>query len=349
MNSKLNILFTLSVVIMLIAFGCDSVNSPNSSENLLTAEVEAASESQTEQCTAKATLNLDEGPDEGEENNAMFVTAVSLDGSTVSNGGNFNLFSSGDVPATAANTGNGEVRIERSLNGFSLYFRGAPEGIYQFRGTIQLNDVNLSNYSTSTISGAPLEDGSGGGFADVVEINESTSEIYFDLRVGVGDDSFVIEGLEKECDAPAVPTGLGWTDSNGDAVLDGGTTNLENGIASWDENTEEDFSHYIYKYWNDIESSSYNDEASAWTVNNGDSNSRSGSFNQGEGTHYFCIVAVDDDGNKSDCSKPFTVIYNNSPETKEDCWDEGYLDYNFDNQGLCIQYVNTGIDSRDDE
>jgi hypothetical protein len=34
------------------------------------------------------------------------------------------------------------------------------------------------------------------------------------------------------------------------------------------------------------------------------------------------------------------------PETKDDCKNGGWVDYGFKNQGLCIQFVNTGIESR---
>jgi uncharacterized protein len=34
------------------------------------------------------------------------------------------------------------------------------------------------------------------------------------------------------------------------------------------------------------------------------------------------------------------------PVTKDDCKDEGWMQHGFRNQGLCIQYVNTGKDSR---
>jgi len=114
---------------------------------------------------------------------------------------------------------------------------------------------------------------------------------------------------------PAVPTNLGWNDSNSNPVSNGGTTELVSGTALWDANTEPDFNHYIYKYWNNISTSAYNSTSSAWTVNNGATNSRSGSFTEGEGTHYFCIVAVDNAGHESECSDEFTIIYDtNSPD-----------------------------------
>jgi hypothetical protein len=42
----------------------------------------------------------------------------------------------------------------------------------------------------------------------------------------------------------------------------------------------------------------------------------------------------------------FTLKVTTDPETAEDCKKGGYLDYGFDTQGLCIQFVNTGFDSR---
>lgn len=114
---------------------------------------------------------------------------------------------------------------------------------------------------------------------------------------------------------PAVPTGLGWSDSNTDSVVNGGTTDLVAGTASWSANTEADFSHYVYRYWNAIPNNAYNSTTTAYVVNNGSSTSRSGSFNQGEGTHYFCVIAVDIAGNESECSDIFTVVYQTTPNT----------------------------------
>lgn len=43
-----------------------------------------------------------------------------------------------------------------------------------------------------------------------------------------------------------------------------------------------------------------------------------------------------------------TTVYDfeASPVLKDDCKKGGYTDYGFRNQGLCIQFVNTGKDSR---
>jgi hypothetical protein len=148
------------------------------------------------QCTPEATLNLEKDAD-----NATPVTEVSLNDRTVSDSENFDLFASGDTTASATSTNSGEVRVERTSTGFKLYFSGGAETVYQFKGSIQLDDVDFAGVSTSTINGAPLEDGSS-GFPDVADVDEQNSEVDFHLRVSSGDDSFVLEGLEKQCEDP---------------------------------------------------------------------------------------------------------------------------------------------------
>jgi len=127
---------------------------------------------------------------------------------------------------------------------------------------------------------------------------------------------YYVSGELPVDEAPAVPTDLGWNDSNNDPVADGGTTELVSGTALWDANTETDFSHYIYRIWNDIDGSPYNGESSAWstTISGTNNNSRAGAFGQGEGAYHFCIIAVDNGGNESECSDEFTVIYDTDSE-----------------------------------
>lgn len=123
--------------------------------------------------------------------------------------------------------------------------------------------------------------------------------------------NFTINNSVVDTTAPAVPTGLAWTGSDSVGVPDNGTTNLYAGTASWNANSEPDFDHYVYTYWNDIASSSYNSYGAAWTnsLSGTSSNSVAGVFNQGEGTHHFCVKAVDTSGNTSACSATFTITY----------------------------------------
>lgn len=107
---------------------------------------------------------------------------------------------------------------------------------------------------------------------------------------------------------PTIPTNLAWTNSDGTSVANGGSTHLYSGTASW-QAASGSVDHYIYKYWNDISGSAYNGEANAWTTTT-TGTSLSGVFNQGEGTHYFSIEAVDAAGHGLGFSGPFQITYN---------------------------------------
>lgn len=111
--------------------------------------------------------------------------------------------------------------------------------------------------------------------------------------------------------APAAPTGLGWKNTNNVTVADSGATNSYSGTASWQSSSDTD--HYIYKYWNDIIGNPYKvgNEYFATTT----ATSLPGDFNQGEGVHHFCVVAVDAAGNESACSATFTITYDKTKPT----------------------------------
>lgn len=109
---------------------------------------------------------------------------------------------------------------------------------------------------------------------------------------------------------PAVPTNLSWKDASNHTVANNGYTNTYSGTAGWQDSSN-DVDHYIYKYWNDIPSSPYQSEATAYTAAVSGT-SLSGVFNQGEGVHHFCVEAVDAAGNTSVCSAAFTVTYDST-------------------------------------
>ncbi len=112
--------------------------------------------------------------------------------------------------------------------------------------------------------------------------------------------------------APAAPTNLTWTASDGTAIENGGVVNDASGTAAWSASTSTDVDHYIYRYWNDIDGNYYSTHVYETTVNG---TSLPGTFNQGEGTHHFAVAAVDHAGNISDWSDPFTVTYDVTPPT----------------------------------
>ncbi|MEO5950429.1 MAG: Ig-like domain-containing protein [Candidatus Saccharimonadales bacterium] len=107
--------------------------------------------------------------------------------------------------------------------------------------------------------------------------------------------------------APAAPQNLTLKDSHNNVITNNGATGSSDVTISWIG--VDDAAHYEYKYWNNIPSSAYNTEASAYIVDNGQSLTRSGTFNQGEGTHYIQVRAIDSAGNVSAWSSTFTVVY----------------------------------------
>lgn len=106
--------------------------------------------------------------------------------------------------------------------------------------------------------------------------------------------------------APAVPTNLAWANADG-VIASGGATNLYSGVASWDA-SDSDTVRYIYRYWNDIATSPYG-VSSPWENSSITGLTAPGVFNQGEGTHYFSVAAVDHAGNVSAFSVPFVIRY----------------------------------------
>lgn len=108
--------------------------------------------------------------------------------------------------------------------------------------------------------------------------------------------------------APVAVTNLAWKTSGGDVLGSGDATHLMGGVASWNASASSDVSNYNYKYWNDIPTSQYK-VGTEYPVNSVSGLSLPGVFNQGVGTHYFSVVAVDYAGNKSEPTV-FQVSYN---------------------------------------
>ncbi len=189
-------------------------------------------------------------------------------------------------------------------------------GVVEIRGTVLDDNLLRYYYNIAGISKTITGDNS---FSDQVIYTWDTTTITdgtYSLRLEARDkadnkNSSSVDVINVIVDntAPAIPTGLFWEDSEGGVVDDNGSTELDKGIARWANNTESDLSHYVYKYWNDINTSPYNDEASAYVASNIKNSSLSGTFNQGYGTHHFCVSAVDVIGNESGCSDVFTINY----------------------------------------
>src|SRR5690606_4441084 len=76
--------------------------------------------------------------------------------------------------------------------------------------------------------------------------------------------------------------------STGSFVSNNGWTNKSDVTALWDSNNIEPVT-YEYQYWNDVPSSPYN-SGNRWTTPS-PTESYAGTVNQGDGKHYYCVVA----------------------------------------------------------
>lgn len=107
--------------------------------------------------------------------------------------------------------------------------------------------------------------------------------------------------------APNVPNNLRLqVRSTGNFVGQNGWTNRSDVTALWNSNNTEAVT-YEYQYWNDVATSPYN-SGNRWTTSSA-TEMYAGTVNQGEGKHYFCVVAIDLAGNRSNCSAPFGFNY----------------------------------------
>ena len=107
--------------------------------------------------------------------------------------------------------------------------------------------------------------------------------------------------------APNAPNNLrAQVRSTGNFVGLNGWTNRPDVTALWNSNNTEVVT-YEYQYWNDVATSHYN-SGNRWLTNR-TTTLYPGTVNQGEGKHYFCVIAIDLAGNRSNCSTPFSYNY----------------------------------------
>lgn len=110
--------------------------------------------------------------------------------------------------------------------------------------------------------------------------------------------------VAPDATAPQAPTVLEWHDSTGVVTT---STGDQNGTAVWNASASSDVAYYIYHYWNDIAGNPYKQMTPYSTTVSG--LSLPGVFNQGQGVHHYCVIAVDTAGNQSACSQPATITY----------------------------------------
>ncbi len=95
--------------------------------------------------------------------------------------------------------------------------------------------------------------------------------------------------------------------------ISGVTSNKYNITESWNKPSADTVS-YEYKYWNNISDNDYEGESKA-LITPRTTESTTEVFNQGDGTHYMQVRAIDAAGNKSAWSNTFVVIYDGTAPT----------------------------------
>jgi hypothetical protein len=65
------------------------------------------------------------------------------------------------------------------------------------------------------------------------------------------------------------------------------------------------------------------------------------------GVYAITLTVTDNDGGSGVSIFEFVLVGDPNPANKDDCMDGGWQEFGFRNQGLCIQFVNTGQDSRE--
>ena len=154
-------------------------------------------------------------------------------------------------------------------------------------------------------------------FSCDVDVDTLQDGAYY-LRVNASDragnvTNTVTRTFTVDKTAPGAPA-LSVNTASGEALTTGRSTNSYGIVANWNQPSS-DTVKYVYKYWNAIPGNPYK-ESSPYTVEvNG--TSQSGVFNQGEGTHYLQIVAVDAVGNQSAGSNVFEIRYDTTAPAVE--------------------------------
>lgn len=124
-----------------------------------------------------------------------------------------------------------------------------------------------------------------------------------------GNSNYATKHFTIDSTPPEQVKGLAFYDDSG-LVADGITSDYSV-TAKWDAvNTA---AKYEYCYWNDIAASTYR-EANCYNTFP-TNNQQSGNLNQGEGTHYVKVRAVDAAGNKGEWSETVALVYDKTAPT----------------------------------
>ncbi len=140
----------------------------------------------------------------------------------------FNFDELGDDTVNNIATSDNGLAVSRDVTGGRLLlgFRGDNDRreIDQARGTIETMGINLGSVDRNPIVSWPLEDGTGGSFNDVFDVNMADDTVNFDLRADTGRDAVAVDinaGEPYYCPMlkPDVfLDGYKWNDADGDGI-----------------------------------------------------------------------------------------------------------------------------------
>lgn len=294
------------VVLTVILFGCESVNSPNSETGIATSDI-----SETE-AHGGNTVYVDTdftGSEDGSPSNPFNTIQEGVDhasdGEVIKLLSDFTLSSQVTITKPLTLNGNGNTI-------YASFSYGSPSNN---------SAIGIQNTENVTVSDLTI-DGSDGTDLHGINVYQSKSVLVSNVSIQDNDHTgLLVNG--SEVTAHNIRTaGHGWHGINvdlGSEVTDPAILTVT-GISSHAENSPLPISDFVDGV--SVPDIFVDDNTKDVTVNDVNSQYVSGS--------------VDFRGHRADVYTHF------APETKDDCKKGGYKDYDFKNQGQCIKFVNTG-------
>lgn len=241
------------------------------------------------------------------------VTGIKLDTIKTIDGKDYTSSSLNNGNLKVTITTNEPLRLVGSQVGFKLPNMAGPPstgwtkfkiGTGEDAGKYVANiDITGEHYDNKKIEDASI-------YLRVVDVAGNTDSFYYYKDGGFGDTFSKRYLFTIDNQAPQPPNNLRLqVRSNGKFINFDGWTNKNDVTALWDSNNTEPVT-YEYQYWNDISTSAYN-SGNRWKTPRPDAQ-YAGVVNQGEGKHYFCVVAIDLVGNRSNCSDSFGFNYDST-------------------------------------
>lgn len=204
----------------------------------------------------------------------------------------------------------GSVNTKQNGNNVTVTGKFTDDKAVNYLQLELVKDGNLVTVYTMHYNNAGLH--SDGTFSVSIPVAANIAEGPYSLfYTGTDFDGGVTARMERKFlidnTAPNTPNNLRLqVRSTGNFVGQNGWTNHSDVTALWNGNNTEAVT-YEYQYWNDVTTSSWKSD-NHWKTNSATA-SYAGTVNEGEGKHYYCVVAIDLAGNRSNCSAPFSFNY----------------------------------------